>query len=318
MARTRTALFNRHTPGGVFTIDDFAEHPGELYFLDPNSTVTNGDGTSPDSPVLTLAAAYALLTTNANDSIYYVPGSSGLQMAATLTWSKNFGRLFGVGAPAHLATRARIGMSDNFATMLTISGSGNWLRNVYFQHGRGSATNVNRITITGHRNVFENVHFAGPQHATEAGTAGYRGVIIDGGQENFFKHCVFGTDTIPLTDADTALLEFKNGAARNVFEDCLFTSASEETTPDDVLVAAAGGIDRFALFNRCTFVSFSVNWANKRAGGISIPTGASGVVILKDCTFVNYTDVFASGTNRIWIDGAAPTTTTSGLAVAPA
>jgi len=75
----RTALFNRVQPGGVFTIDDFAEHPGEIRHV--NSTTTGatdgpGYGQNPDAPYATLDYAVGQLTNYANEKsvIYVGPG----------------------------------------------------------------------------------------------------------------------------------------------------------------------------------------------------------------------------------------------------
>ena len=50
---TRTALFSRDQPGGVFSIQDMLEHPGDIWFVDSNATTTGADsvgyGKSPDA-----------------------------------------------------------------------------------------------------------------------------------------------------------------------------------------------------------------------------------------------------------------------------
>jgi hypothetical protein len=74
----RTALFSRVQPGGVFTIDDLKEAPGNIFFVDSGETVHGGDsagfGRSPDSPFLTLDYAIGNCTANNGDVIYLMPG----------------------------------------------------------------------------------------------------------------------------------------------------------------------------------------------------------------------------------------------------
>ena len=74
---TRTALFSRHQPGGVFTIDDLEQHPGDIWFV--NNTVTaatdaTGYGQNPDAPFATLDYAIGQCTASNGDVIYVMPG----------------------------------------------------------------------------------------------------------------------------------------------------------------------------------------------------------------------------------------------------
>jgi len=72
---TRTALFSRNQPGGVFTIDDLREHPGDIYFVDSGSgTDGSGYGKNPDSPFATVDYAIGQCTANQGDVIYVLPG----------------------------------------------------------------------------------------------------------------------------------------------------------------------------------------------------------------------------------------------------
>ena len=76
MATARTALFARNTPGGIFTIDDIAEHPNNIWFVDSthaNAGVTVGHGTSPDSPFSTLSYAFSSDLMVAGDVCYVAP-----------------------------------------------------------------------------------------------------------------------------------------------------------------------------------------------------------------------------------------------------
>lgn len=74
---SRTALFSRRQPGGLFTIADVAEHPGDIYFV--GSTVTGatdaaGFGQNPDAPFATLDYAIGNCTASQGDVIYVLPG----------------------------------------------------------------------------------------------------------------------------------------------------------------------------------------------------------------------------------------------------
>ena len=72
---TRTALFSRRQPGGVFTIDDFAEHPGDIFFVNSvGGTDGAGYGQNPDSPFATIDYAVGVATASKGDVIYVMPG----------------------------------------------------------------------------------------------------------------------------------------------------------------------------------------------------------------------------------------------------
>lgn len=71
----RTALFSKKQPGGAFTIDDFKEHPGNIWFVDSGSGTNGaGYGQNPDSPLATIDYAIGLCTANQGDVIYVMPG----------------------------------------------------------------------------------------------------------------------------------------------------------------------------------------------------------------------------------------------------
>src|SRR5688572_2883165 len=78
----RTALFARSRPGGVFTVDDFAEHPGSIFFVHSGTGSNSNDGSSPDSPMATLDAAIGLCTASKGDTIYVMPGHAETIAAA--------------------------------------------------------------------------------------------------------------------------------------------------------------------------------------------------------------------------------------------
>jgi len=73
----RTPLFSRKQPGGVYTIADMQDHPGNIFFVDSGHTSAEdgaGFGQSPDSPCATLDYAVGLCTASNGDVIYVMPG----------------------------------------------------------------------------------------------------------------------------------------------------------------------------------------------------------------------------------------------------
>ena len=74
---TMTALFSRKQSGGVYTVQDIREHPGQIFFVDSGHADAEdsvGAGKNPDKPLATIDYAIGLCTANNGDVIYVMPG----------------------------------------------------------------------------------------------------------------------------------------------------------------------------------------------------------------------------------------------------
>ena len=195
----------------------------------------------------TIISAEAALTGGINEVILVSPESHSL--ASMLTWDKSNSALIGMAPDSSLWNqRSRIGMGADFAAMITVSGNGNLFKNLYIMHGRGTATNLNCLTVSGDRNVFENCHFAGPQNATEATAAGYDLIRLDGAEETVFRRCVIGNMTIG--SSTVSLVELQADAGAVMFEDCVFHINSTNAA-NTILKIDTGGMDRPIIFKNC-------------------------------------------------------------------
>lgn len=199
----------------------------------------------------TIAEAEAALQGGINEVVLLSPESHSLSSA--LTWDKSNSALIGLAPDASFMNqRSRIGMSADFAAMMTVSGNGNLFKNLYFMHGRGNAANLNCLTVSGDRNVFVGCHFAGPQNEAEAAAAGYDLIRLDGAEETIFRGCTIGNVTI--TSTTTNLVELQADAGAVMFEDCIFliNSGGADNT---VLKLDTGGMDRPIIFKNCIGIS---------------------------------------------------------------
>ena len=136
----------------------------KYYFVDPANGSDNNSGTKPTEALAGLEAAYAKTVANQHDTIFYIAGSSGINLAAAMTWSKNYTHLIGVAAPTRVAQRARIFQTSTLTAaspLITISATGCIFKNLYIFQGVADATSLINVSVTGGRNYFENVHFAG-------------------------------------------------------------------------------------------------------------------------------------------------------------
>jgi hypothetical protein len=189
-----------------------------------------------------------------------------------------------------------------------VSGSGNSLRNLYFMHGRGDAGNLTCLSLTGDRNSFYNCHFGGPMHQTEADTAGYELLSMVGCEESYFKDCTFGIDTIERGAANT-LLEIGAGASRNIFENCIFLSMSDASTPYFISVLS-GSTFGWTMFKECLFLNYSSNWASDLtvAALIACTDTQHRLIFDSKCSFFGVTDVVAANREGSCLVASVPYT----------
>jgi len=245
---------------------------------------TYWNGVAPEKVKGTIAAAHSFMTSGRNDVAILSPDSH--TQSEGITWSKSECHLIGAFGPHMMNHRSRIGHDANFATLLTVSGEGNTFANLYFMHGRGSATNVNLLTVSGNRNSFINCHFGGPMHATEAATAGYDLVRL-AAAETYFKSCTFGIDSVACTTPQ--LVEFGEQAEppRAIFEDCLFLVQGDAGVR--FLKVNAGAGRGLGLFRNCQFINL----------GTAMTYGIDGAGLnnfrmhFANCGFEGATDIVA-------------------------
>jgi hypothetical protein len=269
---------------------------GTAFFVDPVNGSDSNDGREVNRAVKTLAVAYGLTTANKNDVVYYIAGSSGLTLTAALTWSNSYTHLIGLCAPTMVGQRARIFQLSTLigaSPLITISGSGCIFANLYVFQGVDDATSLVAVSVTGSRNYFYNVHFAGGGHATQAVDGG-ASLLLNGGAENTFEHCTIGVDTIAAGTGMMAL-QIDGDAKRNIFNGCNFTMYAGHTGATFVEVVDNAGFDRYILFDRCNFINDATGYT--MASAFVIPAGmgsATHRLLLKDCMLVGVSKLDAS------------------------
>lgn len=266
----------------------------KVYIVDPANGSDLNVGTSFKAPLASIEAAYALCVANQHDVVLYLSGSSGNNLAAAVTWSKNYTHLIGLCAPTRMAQRSRIFQTSTLtgaSPLLTISASGCIFKDFYIFQGVDDATSLINVSVTGGRNYFENVHFAGGGHATQAVDGG-ASLKLDGAEENTFVKCTIGVDTIDAGDGMMGIL-FDGEAHRNVFENCTVRIRAGNAGAGFVEVADATGIDRDNTFVDCLFLN---NSATSLTSGFVIPAGmgAPRKLLLKDCMILGTTKLDAN------------------------
>ena len=299
---------------------------GKTLFVSPYRTASSTSGIGNDNnpgtfnkPMKTVLAAYNKCIGDRGDVIYLMGASNAAaditdDLSATLTWAKNDVSLIGLCSPGVVSQRARLNQlstATGLSPLINVTGNNCTFANFQVFQGVADATSLINVQVTGQRNFFDNVHFAGIGNATMS-AAGCASLNLEGGAENVFRHCVIGVDTI-TQDADGRNMTCDGNASRNLFEDCLFQSFISATGAAHVEIIDTTGIDRWLWFKRCLFVSESVNKTVDMAEVFAIPAGISqGKIILQDCYAMNDggAPVWTAGTEGI-IWAGMPTTAAS-------
>jgi len=259
---------------------------GKAVYLDPANGDNGYDGLSADKPKLTFAAAYALLTANKNDVLYLIGNESGLTLPSAITWDKNYTHLIGLCAPVGAAKRARIFQLSTLTgadPLITVSASGCIFKNFYVFQGVNDATSKVNVKVTGGRNYFENVHFAGIGHAT-MDVAGAASLKLDGAEENYFKNCQIGLDSQGTRGANSTELWIDGGSNRNVFDGCLLYCYISNAGHATVTLEDGTAIDRYLIFKDCIFETDSLNQGVTQTQVFNIKAAiVQGKILLQNC-----------------------------------
>ena len=275
-------------PGGVpFHKDQ------QIFFVDPANGSDTNAGTDINFPLAGLEQAESLTTANQHDVVYYISGSSGNTLQAALTWDKNYTHLIGIGAPTNVAQRARIFQLSSLtgaSPLLNITATGCIFSNFYIFQGVADATSLINVQVTGGRNYFNNVHFAGGGHATQAVNGG-ASLKLDGAEENYFRGCTIGVDTAVAATGMTGIT-FDGSAHRNTFQDCLIQLFIGNAGAMLVELVDTSAVDRWNTFKNCNFFSNSENNATTMTTAFEIPAGhtTTAKIFMENCRGLGFTD----------------------------
>jgi hypothetical protein len=271
---------------------------GDVYWLDPtNGSDTLNDGTAPASAFASLETAEAALTANQNDVLVYIAGTTSLNMQAALTWDKSYTHFVGYCAPSRIEQRARIFQKSTLtgaSPLLTISASSCIFKDLYIFQGVNDATSLINVQVTGSRNYFENVHFAGAGHTAQAVDGG-ASLNINGGSANTFFKCTIGTDTA-VAAAGVSALTFGPAidAAHNYFDQCTFRVWANSTAVNFVETTITG-VNFDNVFDNCIFINRNAaGGTSALASAFEVPGSTTGYFLLKDCMFWRVTKLDAN------------------------
>ena len=282
----------------VFVVDPYSGHGSD----------TN-PGTSFESPLATVKAAYDLCTANKNDAVLVVGGPTGNALAAAFQWNKAYTHLIGLSADIPgVGQRTRITGSAalDLLYLIDFSASGCIVKNIQFFNGYDSTAAHGAVKVSADRVYFENCFFVG-MGGTAAHASTYDVWITS--EENVFKNCTFGSHTIANGIANSrVLVSGTSGGKENKFIGCEFFNWSTVTTTAMVRIANSVTTEGFIMhFKDCLFDNL-LGGATMANAFEDAATEANHQIILKDCMMVGITGV-ADNLGDVWMNNPVPVNT---------
>jgi len=145
--------------------------------------------------------------------------------------------------------------------------------------------------VTGGRNEFRNMHFAGGGHATMA-IDNCASLFLNGAEENTFYNCRFGLTTISLGNGGN-VLRWDGSAKENIFRNSRVCAIISNAGARLSELVDGSATDELNWFFNTPFISNSVNRATTMASAWEIPAlvGQTAVVYLDEaCKGIGFTD----------------------------
>jgi hypothetical protein len=282
------------------------------YFWVDETRGSDGNTGGPQDPLATLSQAHSKCLAGNNDVVFL---TGTVHTTATLAWSKNNTHLIGLSAPSD-NDRSRISQTGStvFSPLVNVTASGCIFKNIGTFHGFNDASTQICWAEAGGRNYYENVQFLGMGHATAAAQAGSRSLTVGGSGENLFVGCTIGLDTVVRATNANASLEFITATTRNILRNCIF-QADVSDAADTHVTIGLGGIDRYVLFDNCTFLNaeFGGPGATAMTAAFSVHASAGGQVLVQGGGSVGAGKISAAG--PVYVSAPAASGTAGVLAV---
>jgi hypothetical protein len=256
MATNRTALFSRRQPGGVFTVQDMLDHPGDIWFVDSGASAAEngaGFGKNPDAPFATLDYAVGQCTANNGDTIYLMPGHAETIIAESGVDIDVAGiRVIGLG---HGATRPTFTFTTDVAADFKLAAASTHVENLIFLSGINATTGIVEVTAADCSIV--NCEFRdsvgqatdclvtdeatrllvdGCRFVMAAADGGDSAIMLDECDDAEIRNCyIYG-------NFDVGAIQFRTTASdRVLIHDCrIWTEASEDLAIDDHVTGSTG------------------------------------------------------------------------------
>ena len=293
MPGTKTALFVRKTPGGVFSVEDQSVSTGDRWFVHSGTgTDGAGYGTHPDSPLATVDYAIGLATASQGDIIFAMPGhNESLEAGTDFVVDKIGLSIIGLGRGSN---RPVIDFDDTDAT-IEMDAAGCRLSNLILNCS--TASTVVGINVDAHDCEIDHCFFTwettGDEFVTTIDINAFDRTHIHDNVFDTEEASAQATDAINLVDTNDVIIE------RNIFRG--FWSQAVifgETTLSARLIIADNVIYNSDTTNYGAIDGGSLNSTGQIFGNVitSLYSQAGAVAkTIRNCRF-NFSNNFFSDT----------------------
>ncbi|RDE12125.1 MAG: hypothetical protein C4K49_10610 [Candidatus Thorarchaeota archaeon] len=221
---------------------------------------------------------------------------SGSNNGATFTVTSVDALSLGVSETLNVQTKAQTVscvLTSYLPSDITVSGSNNAFFNVSIGNYGSQVGSLGGVKVTGARNYFDRVHMLGACHATPAAQTGaYDLDLGDGGEENTFERCTFGSNTI-IRAAANGNISFSGSSAatapdRNAFYDCDILSYSDTAGKGAIISNGATSMQGVTVFARCRFMNWNDNGIGALTSAFIGTKPTSGAILIDACSLVGW------------------------------
>jgi len=185
------------------------------------------------------------------------------------------------------ATAGSTTINSFSAQLIDLTGDNNRFENLSIVNHSSDAAALGGVRVSGNRNAFDNVHVIGAGHATPGAVATASHLFINGGQENFFERCSFGTDSVLWAAANAPIL-FDANSWRNGFYDCDVVLYSKTAGGGAIKSTDATSIEGFQKFARCRFINWNENGLTALTSAFIGTKPNSGYILMDSCSLVGW------------------------------
>jgi len=298
---------------GVLTVDKIIGPgaPGEMgigqkWYVDAENGSNGNSGKTAGTALATIAAGYATMTGDQNDTLFALPGAYA--PIASLAWDKNQTHLIGVGGPnqRYCPTTLTDGAIQVKCTTTSIDNifdvTGDYCRFEGFQTMNTYSAAANRcdFLITGKNTYFYRMRLRGGNGANQLNHAdGGVPIIFAGaaGAGNGFlaEYSAFGSAGNNARTVGAGAVLFEGGAIcafSPTFRHCTFEMRCEtgsSSNPKLIHLAQNNAVDRLLLFDKCDFYNFYINLGGLASYVIVDGCGTTHLIGLKNCFMYGFT-----------------------------
>ncbi len=294
---------------------------GSTFFVDADNGSDNADGRTPATAKASLLEAYELMTSNANDVLYF-SANAGHDLEEMWSIAKNRCHFVGCDfAGRSYGSRSRIvstlaSGAANIATMQN-TGIGNTFTGLKFDNENTVAEGLYSVVEAGEYALYENCEiFKGTDFDVTGASE-----LVNNGDSTTYRNCTIGSvdNTISGAIIHANILCTKGIVAGKVsrdvtFEHCNIWRQSSNATNRFVYGANADDIQRMLLFNNCIFWNAKLS-AGTPAQNVAFASSLSvGYALLNNCVAIGAATAMST-TTGVFVNGPNQTTAAGGAEI---